>query len=90
MAQDTSYDTQVYLEQGGAVLHVGATGKIQVHTGGQIVPDSGTLPSAITKPVTTASTQSTPFGFATQAQGDAIVTAVNAIIDALKAAGLTS
>lgn len=37
--------------------------------------------SAITKPVTTAATNSSPYGYATQAQADAVVTAVRALID---------
>lgn len=38
--------------------------------------------------VTTATTQTTPFGFATQAQGDALVARVNAILVALKDNGI--
>lgn len=39
--------------------------------------------AAITKPGTTASTASTPVGYTTTTQADAIVTAVRALIDAL-------
>jgi predicted RecA/RadA family phage recombinase len=38
--------------------------------------------AAITKPVATAATATTPYGFASQAQADALVTAVRALIDA--------
>ena len=45
------------------------------------------LPSAITSVATTASTTTTPYGYTTSAQADAIVTAVNAIIAYLTAQG---
>jgi hypothetical protein len=45
--------------------------------------------AAITPVVTTATTQTTPFGFATQAQGDALVSQLNAVILALKNYGIT-
>lgn len=38
--------------------------------------------------VTTATTQSSPYGFATQAQGDALVARVNSIIGILENLGL--
>ena len=38
--------------------------------------------------VTTGVTQTTPFGFATAAQGDAVVAAVNEILRVMVAAGL--
>jgi hypothetical protein len=44
-AFDNSYDTQIYVAQGGAELHVGATGSIQVTAGGMLIPDSGVQPS---------------------------------------------
>lgn len=37
---------------------------------------------------TTATTQTTPWGFATQAQGDALATKINLILDVLEAHGL--
>jgi len=40
--------------------------------------------------ITTASTSTTPFGFATAAQGDAIVAAVNAMYSALQSAGIVT
>lgn len=37
---------------------------------------------------TTAATQTSPWGFATQAQADSIATKINAILDVLEAHGL--
>jgi hypothetical protein len=45
--------------------------------------------SAVTAVTTTASTTTTPYGY-TSTQADAIVTAVNAIITALKNVGITA
>jgi hypothetical protein len=45
--------------------------------------------SAVTAVTTTASTTTTPYGY-TSTQADAIVTAVNAIITALKNIGVTA
>lgn len=51
-------------------------------------------PAAPTQPAATASTNAAPFGYTTQAQADAIVTAVRSLIAILSAAlggdGLTS
>lgn len=44
---------------------------------------------AITKPVTTGATNTTPYGYVTAAQADAIVTAVRALIDYAGLSGLT-
>ena len=49
----------------------------------------GLAPSQPTLPAATATTQTTPFGFSTQAQGDAVVAAVRAIITALHNNGIT-
>lgn len=46
--------------------------------------------SAITKPGTTASTSSSPVGYGTTTQADAIVTAVRALIDVVANIGLTA
>lgn len=45
--------------------------------------------AAITPPVATASTNSSPYGY-TQAQADALITAVRAMQVALKNAGITA
>lgn len=45
-----------------------------------------TRPAAPTQPVSTASTQTTPFGYSTQAQADAITTGVRTLIAALSSA----
>lgn len=43
-------------------------------------------PAAPTQPVATASTQTTPFGYSTQAQADAIVTAIRTLVANFSAA----
>jgi hypothetical protein len=45
---------------------------------------------SITAPASTGSTTSTPYGYTTSAQADAIVTAVRAIITALHNFGITA
>lgn len=62
-----------------------ADGKLSFHTAAPIVQPSSAGQAAV---VTTAATQSTPYGFATQAQADAIVTLVNALRTALVNLGL--
>lgn len=47
-------------------------------------------PTKATAVSTAAATTSTPYGYATSTQADAIVTAINAIIANLTALGLTS
>jgi len=47
-------------------------------------------PSAITPVTTTAATTSTPYGYSTSTQADAIVTAINQIISTLSALNLTA
>lgn len=86
MANDPTYITKNYEKQGGDDWHVGGT--LTIDTGGKVVPDSGAQAGAITAIVTTATTQTTPFGFATQAQGDNLVAAVNSIITALHNLGI--
>jgi hypothetical protein len=44
-------------------------------------------PAAVTSVVTTAPTNSSPYGYTTSAQAQAIITAINAIINVLSAAG---
>lgn len=51
-------------------------GKLSMFGATPIVQPSGASQAAV---ITTAATQSSPFGFATQAQADAIVTLVNAL-----------
>lgn len=46
--------------------------------------------SAITSPGSTASTASSPVGFGSTTQADAIVTAVRSIVTALKNVGITA
>lgn len=54
------------------------------------VTDTRLTASALTSVVTTGTTTTTPYGFATAAQGDALVAQVNAIIALLKAQGLNA
>lgn len=54
------------------------------------VPLAPASPTTLTAPVSTASTTTTPAGYATTAQADAIVTAVRAIITLLQNAGLAA
>lgn len=51
-------------------------------------PLIGQRQAALTALAATAVTQTTPYGFATQAQGDALTTRVNEIITVLEAHGL--
>lgn len=78
-----------FFRSGSAAASI--TGKLSVSgnfgCNGVAAPAQGTAP---TKPVTTAATQTTPWGFATQAQADAIVTAVNALIDIVHNNGITT
>lgn len=53
------------------------------------VPAAPSSPTALTAPASTAATNSTPYGYS-QAQADAIVTAVRAIVTILQNAGLAS
>lgn len=69
----------------------------QNSSGGTVMGDSATAligfygvtspvaqASAITSPATTAATTSTPWGYSTSTQADALVTAVNSILTALR------
>lgn len=51
-------------------------------------PLIGAAQALIADQSTTAATQTTPWGFASQAQADAIATKINAILDVLEAHGL--
>lgn len=72
---DPTYVTKVYETDGGNTLVVASGGKIKIETGGQIVPNSGTQASAIASP--------TSDSVGTKA-------AIDAIIAAIKAAGITA
>lgn len=85
----SDYNTKVHMVLGGDTLVVESGGSIQIKTGGKLVNDGGTQAAALTPPVATASTSTTPFGY-TQAQADAIVTWIRAADAALKAAGITA
>lgn len=66
----------------GTVLGQSATDKVALHGATPVVQAS-----AITKPAATAATNSSPYGFS-EAQANAIVTALNAVVDALAAKGI--
>lgn len=59
----------------------GVTPVVQAASANQAAVDS----TAITGPITTPATSTTPFGFATGAQADAIVAAVNSLITRVEA-----
>lgn len=77
-----------YLDKGnddGTCLGQSATEKISFYGATPIVQRSGAAQAAV---ATTAATTTTPFGYTTAAQADAIVTLVNECRAALIAAGL--
>lgn len=51
-------------------------------------PMIGAAQALIADQATTAATQTSPWGFASQAQADALATKINAILDVLEAHGL--
>lgn len=53
-------------------------------------PLLATRQSLVADMATTAATQTSPWGFASQAQADSIATRINAILDVLEAHGLMS
>jgi hypothetical protein len=67
----------------GVTLGQSATDKVSLHGVTPVVQAA-----AITLPAATAATNSSPYGFS-QAQADALVTAVRAMIVALQAKGFT-
>jgi len=72
-----SYNTKVYLKQGGEELVVASGGEIKVETGGAIVPNSGTQATAISDVATAGS-----------ATAAANATAINSILAALRGVGI--
>jgi hypothetical protein len=91
----TSGNGPIVDANGGVTLNIGtvtATG-VQIGRASQFIGMYGATPvaraAAITGPAATASTNVTPFGYTTSTQADAIVTAVNSIITALKNIGVT-
>jgi hypothetical protein len=73
-----------YNSPDGATMGKAATEKISFYGVTPVIQAS-----AITAPVTTASTTTTPYGY-TSTQADAIVTSVRAIIVALQNVGITA
>jgi hypothetical protein len=87
MSGDPSYDTKVYLKQGGDELRVKSGGTIVIDSGGAILADGVTSPTE-TAPNGNATTTSTPFGFDSQAQGDAVVTWIRSVDAQLRLVGI--
>jgi hypothetical protein len=79
-----SVEQVTYNSPDGATMGQSATEKVSVYGVTPVIQAS-----AITGPVTTASTTTTPYGF-TSTQADAIVSSVLAIIAALKNFGITA
>ena len=73
-----------YNSPDGSTVGKSSTSKLSVYGATPVIQAS-----AITAPVTTASTTTTPYGY-TSTQADAIVTAVRAIIVALQNYGITA
>lgn len=83
---DLSYNTGVYLKQGGAELVVANGGQINIETGGKFVVN-GTQPAALTAQLTSIThtapgtpdyavqdlVQNTGFGFATADEGNTVL-----------------
>ena len=69
----------------GTKLGTAASQKLGFFNATPVVQPSGAAQAAV---VTTAATQTTPWGFATQAQADGIVAELNALRTALVALGL--
>jgi hypothetical protein len=84
---DPTYQPKVYRQQGGDRLVVASGGEIKLETGGKIVPNSGTQASAITN--APAGGTGAPAGaYDTAAHRDELIAAVNAILAALRGAGI--
>lgn len=75
----------VFATATGSKIGTGTTEKIAFHNATPVVQRAGAAQAAV---ATTAATQTTPWGFSTQAQADAIVTLVNEIRAALVEKGL--
>lgn len=84
---DPTYQPKVYRQQGGDRLVVASGGEIKLETGGKIVPNSGTQASAITN-APAGGTGATAGAYDTAAHRDELIAAVNAILAALRGAGI--
>lgn len=69
----------------GTKIGTSVSQKLGFYNATPVVQPSGAAQAAV---VTTAATQSTPYGFATQAQADNLVALVNALRAALVATGI--
>lgn len=69
----------------GQLIGAASTSKVALHGKTPVVMRSGAAQVAVT---TTAATSTTPYGYATKAQAEAIVTLVNEIRDTLVEKGI--
>jgi len=77
-----SYNSEVYRQQGGAVIVVDDGGELRVNAGGKIT-DDGTQASAIADLVAITGGESP-----TEEEHNAVITAVNKILAALRGVGI--
>lgn len=77
-----SYNTEIYRQQGGAILVVDDGGAIRVNAGGTIT-DDGTQASAIADATAITGGESP-----TEAEHNALLTKVNSILAALRGVGI--
>jgi len=80
MAADPTYNAKVRIIQGGDQLDIAP--------GGSLTYDGGAL--TLTAPASTGASNSTPYGFTTAAQADAIVTWIRALDARLKLIGFAA
>ena len=82
---NTSGYCNVVVGRVARVLELVAGGRLLIHT-----PPFAGVPGVtqLTKPAATGSTTSTPYGYTTSAQADAIVTDLNLVIDAIRKFGI--
>lgn len=85
MSIPTSYEQVTYNGPDGAQMGKGATEKIAFYGATPVVQ-----PTKATAAATTLSVSTSPFGFTTSTQANAVVTAVNTIITILTTLGLTT
>lgn len=77
-----SYNTEIYRQQGGAVLVVDDAGEIRVNAGGKIT-DDGVQASAIADATAITGGESP-----TEAEHNALITLLNAVLAALRGVGI--
>lgn len=81
----TTTDTGIFNELPNGMVGTATTSLVGFHGTAPTAQRSGAAQAAV---ITTSATSSTPYGFATAAQADAIVTLVNELRAALVAKGI--